>query len=287
MPQEQGKPEVYIITHGNLDIGKLESLLANLEKNTFEDLPINKPLDIGELAKIASKQNRDSWSKSTKDVIESLIEQEIGTDKKAIVMIDEVPAQSISQQHSSIKNEWQDMKKEFFKGSGLVPLAFDLCYLAKYKNIQFVIIMTPSKDKLPVAVLAASMPNSQYFPEVFEFPQSEYGERKIIEVDGSYHYSELAPGILNNIIPQSKVDQCLLSKVQFYHHLPARYRNCADILNFIKFVAKNEHMVENKLNDSKDKSVDLSKLPPSYSLPAGLKPVIWIQALEKSDFKEF
>ena len=25
-------------------------------------------------------------------------------------------------------------------------------------------------------------------PQVFEFPQTEYGERKIIEVDGSYHY---------------------------------------------------------------------------------------------------
>ena len=82
--------------------------------------------------------------------------------------------------------------------------------------------------------------NSQYrkgdFPQVFEFPQSEYGERKIIEVDGSYHYSELAPGKPNKDIPQSKVDQSL----QFYHHLPARYRNCAEIMDFIKFTSKND-----------------------------------------------
>ena len=134
--------------------------MANLEQKTFEDLPINKPLDIGELAEIASKQNSDSDigeltksdsdSKSTKDVIEGWIEKEkIGTDKKAIVMIDEVPAQSISQPHSSIKNdEWEDMKKKEFKDSGSVKLAFDLCFLAKYKNIQFVIIMTPSTPNI-------------------------------------------------------------------------------------------------------------------------------------------
>merc|ERR1719350_1522108 len=99
-------------------------------------------------------------------------------------MIDEVPAQSIFQPHSSIKEKWEDMKKKEFEDSGSVPLAFDLCFLSKHKNIQFVIIMTPSNINA-----------KGDFPLVFEFPQSEYGERKI---DGS-------------------------SKVQFYHHLPARY----------------------------------------------------------------
>ena len=133
--------------------------MANLEQKTFEDLPINKPLDIGELAEIASKQNSDSDigeltksdsdSKSTKDVIEGWIEKEkIGTEKKAIVMIDEVPAQSIFQPHSSIKEKWEDMKKENFINSESVPLEFDLCFLAKYKNIQFVIIMTPSTPNI-------------------------------------------------------------------------------------------------------------------------------------------
>ena len=62
--------------------------MKNLEQKTFEDLPIEKFLDIGELAKIASKQNSDSdsnskyKSKSTKDVIKSWIEKEIGTEKK-------------------------------------------------------------------------------------------------------------------------------------------------------------------------------------------------------------
>ena len=61
--------------------------MKNLEQKTFEDLPIEKFLDIGELAKIASKQNSDSdsnskyKSKSTKDVIKSWIEKEIGTEK--------------------------------------------------------------------------------------------------------------------------------------------------------------------------------------------------------------
>ena len=161
--QEQEKPEVYIITHGkeagNLDGLELDPLMANLEQKTFEDLPINKPLDIGELAEIASKQNSDSDigeltksdsdSKSTKDVIEGWIEKEkIGTEKKAIVMIDEVPAQSISQPHFSIKDEWEDMKKKEFEDSGSVPLAFDLCFLSKHKNIQFVIIMTPSTPNI-------------------------------------------------------------------------------------------------------------------------------------------
>jgi hypothetical protein len=123
------------------------------------------------------------------------------------------------------------------------------------------------------------------FPTVFEFPESEYGERKIIEVNGSYHFSELAPVIPNKDIPHAKVDQCPLSMFQFYHHLPARYRNCAEIMEFIKFVTKNPIGIQ--LNDNKDKSVDLRKLPPSYSLPDGLKPVIWIQALEKPDFKDF
>ena len=51
--------------------------MENLEQKTFEDLPIEKFLDIGELAKIASKQNSDIdsnskyKSKSTKDVIKS------------------------------------------------------------------------------------------------------------------------------------------------------------------------------------------------------------------------
>ena len=282
MPQEQGKPEVYIITHGKPE-GELnrplplDPLLANLEKKTFEDLPIKKFLDIGELAKIPFKQNTDSdsdseyESKSTKDVLESWIEKKkIGTYKKAIVMIDEVPAQSIFQPHSSIKNKWEEMKKKKFRNSGSVPLAFDLSFLSKYQKIQFVIIMTPSNVNL-----------KGDSPEVFEFPQSEYGERKIIEVDGSYHYSELAPGIPNKDIPQSKVGQCL----QFYHHLPARYRNCAEIMDFIKLVSKTTF--ESKLNDNKDKSVDLSKLPPSYPLPDGLKPVMWIQTLEKPDFKDF
>jgi hypothetical protein len=142
--------------------------------------------------------------------------------------------------------------------------------LAKHKNIQFVIIMTPSNY-------------SAYgdFPEVFEFPQSEYGERKIIEVNGSYHCSELAPEKPNKNNTQSKVDQ-----YQFYHHLPARYRNCAEIMKFIKFVSGMVKF-QSQLNYDKDKPVDLSKLPPSYSLPAGLKPVIWIQALEKPDFEDF
>ena len=112
---------------------ELDPLLAYLEKKTFEHLLINKPLDIGELSK---------------DLIEGWIEKEIGTEKKAIVMIDEVPAQSIFQPHSSIKNEWEDMKKKEFKDSGSVKLAFDLCFLAKYKNIQFVIIMTPSTPNI-------------------------------------------------------------------------------------------------------------------------------------------
>ena len=92
--------------------------MENLEQKTFEDLPIEKFLDIGELAKIASKQNSDCdsnskyKSKSTKDVIKSWIEKEIGTEKKAIVMIDEVPAQSIFQSHFSIKEKWEDMKKK-------------------------------------------------------------------------------------------------------------------------------------------------------------------------------
>ena len=117
-PQEQGKPEVYIITHGKPE-GELEApinldpLLEKLREKTFEDLPINKPLDIGELAKIASKQNSDTDSISIKDVIEGWIEKKkIGTDKKAIVMIDEVPAQSIFQSHFSIKEKWEDMKKK-------------------------------------------------------------------------------------------------------------------------------------------------------------------------------
>ena len=162
------------------------------------------------------------------------------------------------------------MKK---KHSGSVPISFDLCFLSKYQTIQFVIIMTPTTRNL-----------EGDFPTIFEFPQSEYGERK---VDGSYHYSDLAN------IPQSKVDQCLLSKVQFYHHLPARYRNCSEIINFINFVSKKEHP-DSQLNDDKDKSVDLSKLPPSYPLPDGLKPIIWIQvlgtpnqALGKPNFKDF
>ena len=245
-------------------------------------MPIKTFLDIGELAEIASSEsesdseidnNSDSEykSKSTKDILEGWIEQEIGTEKKAIVMIDEVPAESIFQQHSSIKEKWEDMKKEKFIGSGSVKLAFDLCFLAKHKNIQFVIVMTPS-----------NIFTKDAFPEVFEFPQSEYGERKIIKVNGSYHYSELPPGKPNKDIPQSKVDQCL----QFYHHLPARYRNCTEIMKFIKFVSEKEH-VQKKLNDDKDKTVDLSKLPPSYPLPAGLRPVIWIQALEEPDFKDF
>ena len=103
--------------------------MENLEQKTFEDLPIEKFLDIGELAKIASKQNSDSnskyKSKSTKDVIKSWIEKEIGTEKKAIVMIDEVPAQSIFQSHFSIKEKWEDMKKKEFGDSESVPLAFD------------------------------------------------------------------------------------------------------------------------------------------------------------------
>jgi len=278
--QEQGKPDVYIITHGKEEgvlksLLKLDPLLANLEKKTFEDLPIKNLLDIGELTKFAPKQNSDNKyeSKSTKEVIEGWIEKEkIGTKKKAIVMIDEVPAQSIFQQHSSTKEKWKEMKKKNFKDSGSVPLSFDLCFLSKYKNIQFVIIMTPSTRNY-----------ENDFPKLFEFPQSEYGERKISEVDGSYYYSELAPEKPNKDIQQSKVDQCL----QFYHHLPARYRNCVEIMKFMKFVSNNEEILGKRLNDNKDKSVDPRKLPPSYPLPAGLKPVIWIQALKEPDFKDF
>ena len=129
----------------------LDPLLANLENKTFEDLPIKNLLDIGELTKFAPKKTIDSGykSKSTKEVIQGWIEKEkIGTKKKAIVMIDEVPAQSIFQPHSSIKEKWEDMKKENFINSESVPLEFDLCFLAKYKNIQFVIIMTPSTPNI-------------------------------------------------------------------------------------------------------------------------------------------
>ena len=174
----------------------LDPLLVNLEKKTFEDLPIKKFLDIGELTKFAPKQNSDSEIKSTKEVIESWIETEIRTEKKAIVMIDEVPVKSIFQLHFANKKKWEVMKKKKFRNSGSVPFLFDLCFLSKHKNIQFVIIMTPSNI----------YPEGD-FPKVFDFPQTEYGERKIIEVDGSYHYRDLA--ITNNIIPQSKVDQCL------------------------------------------------------------------------------
>ena len=164
------------------------------------------------------------------------------------------------------------MKQKKFRNSGSVPFLFDLCFLSKYKKIQFVIIITPSNI----------YPKGD-FPKLFDFPQTEYGDRKIIEVNGSYHYRDLA--IAYNIIPQSKVDQYLLPKAQFYHHLPARYRNCGEIMDFIKFVSKNTF--ESKLNDNMDKPVDRSKLPSSYQLPNGLKPVIWIQALKEPDFKDF
>ena len=54
--------------------------MANLEQKTFEDLPINKPLDISELSKFAF--NSDFQGKSTKEVIKGWIEQEIGTETK-------------------------------------------------------------------------------------------------------------------------------------------------------------------------------------------------------------
>ena len=158
------KLEVYIISHGKQE-GELNyqlalyTLLANLEKETFKNLPINKPLDISELAKFASKQNSDS--KSTKAAIEGWIEQKIGTEKKALVMIDEVPAKSIFQPHLSIKEKWEDLKKNFFENAGSVPLAFDICFLSKYKNIQFVILMTPS-----------NYTSHNDFPTLFEFPKS-------------------------------------------------------------------------------------------------------------------
>ena len=267
------KLEVYIISHGKQE-GELNyqlalyTLLANLEKETFKNLPINKPLDISELAKFASKQNSDS--KSTKAAIEGWIEQKIGTEKKALVMIDEVPAKSIFQPHLSIKEKWEDLKKNFFENAGSVPLAFDICFLSKYKNIQFVILMTPS-----------NYTSHNDFPTLFEFPKSEYGERKITEIAGSYHYENLAPG---KLLPLNQLSENC--NFQFYHHLSARYRNCAEIMDFIKFFSKKEKY-DKQLNVNHDKPLDPSNLPQSYPLPVGLKPVIWFQGLKEPDFKDF
>ena len=267
------KLEVYIISHGKQE-GELTyplalySLLAKLEKETFENLPINKPLDIGELAKFASKRNSDS--KSTKAAIEGWIEQKIGTEKKALVMIDEVPAKSIFQPHVSIKEKWEDLKKNCFENAGSVPLAFDICFLSKYKNIQFVILMTPS-----------NYTSHNDFPPLFEFQKSEYGERKINEIAGSYHYDKLAPG---KLLPLNQLSENC--NFQFYHHLSARYRNCAEIMDFIKFFSKKEKY-DKQLNVNHDKPLDPSELPQSYPLPVGLKPVIWFQGLIEPDFKDF
>ena len=79
-------------------------------------------------------------------------------------------------------------------------------------------------------------------------------------------------------------DRCKY-EIQFYHHLPVRYRNCPEIKEFIDQLStfygqSTTNGIHSQLTRCNDKTISLEKLPKAFPLPSGIQPVIMLQVSE-------